>query len=385
MKIAVISTTGWGWGACEELWNAAAHDALDEGHQLWLSISPDLASAAQIAALRARGVTVSFNRPPLIGLGSRVARMLQYRLWKTPEYTPIHRMSPFRHLFHANPDVICLNQGGCYDAVVLDDWLAFLRESAIPYVVLCHGCADAAFPGADERPKIVEYFANARCVFFISDNNRRIAERQLGLRLTQAVTIQNPVNVSRRDAADWPAGPTAGMASVGRLDAAVKGQDMLLEVLGGAAWADRDWELRAYGRGPDQAFLERLARHYGIADRVRWMGYVQDVHALWAENQLGLMTSRRESGPLTLTEAMLCGRPVVATDVGLCRESIEEGKTGFLAEAATVESYGAALERAWQARAAWREMGQRAHAAALAMMDPDPGRTLLAHLKAVAA
>ena len=52
--------------------------------------------------------------------------------------------------------------------------------------------------------------------------------------------------------------------------------------------------------------------------------------------------------PLALVEAMLCGRTAVVTDVGGNAEWIEDGETGFVAEAATAKSFGAALkERGW--------------------------------------
>ncbi|MGH9844648.1 MAG: glycosyltransferase, partial [Blastocatellia bacterium] len=348
------------------------------------SISPDLSAAPKISSLRSRGAVLFYNRPPEVGLVSRFIRMCQWRLFRSPEYTPIHRMSPFRHVFHAKPDVICLNQGGCYDAVLLDDLQAFLTESNIPYLVLCHGGADSEFPGNEERERIIRYFSKASKVLFISENNLRLAERQLAMALGSARVINNPVNLSRLDVAAWPESSAVGIASVGRLQASIKGQDVLFEALSGATWRDRDWVLRLYGKGPDRSYLERLAQHYGIADRVHFMGQVDDVHALWADNHISVVSSRRESGPLTLIEAMLCGRPVVATDVGCGREWIEDSVTGFLAEVATAESLRGALERAWRAKNEWREMGQRGHQVALGKVDLRPGRTLLNLLKEAA-
>jgi hypothetical protein len=58
-------------------------------------------------------------------------------------------------------------------------------------------------------------------------------------------------------------------------------------------------------------------------------------------------------------------------------EWVEEGKTGFLAEAPTVHHLRFALERAWENRHRWAEMGEAARAACLAKRDPDPVGTLL--------
>ncbi len=51
---------------------------------------------------------------------------------------------------------------------------------------------------------------------------------------------------------------------------------------------------------------------------------------IWAANHLLVMPSRFEELPLAMVEAMLCARPVVATDVAGHKEIIEEGVTGFL-------------------------------------------------------
>jgi glycosyltransferase involved in cell wall biosynthesis len=74
---------------------------------------------------------------------------------------------------------------------------------------------------------------------------------------------------------------------------------------------------------------------------------------------------------------MLCGRPAVVTDVGGNAEWIAEPETGFVAEAPTAKSFGAALERAWQARDHWQKLGMQAHKEALRKFDPASGRSLL--------
>ena len=53
-----------------------------------------------------------------------------------------------------------------------------------------------------------------------------------------------------------------------------------------------------------------------------------------------MMCSAAEGKPLALTEAMVCGRPAVVTDVGGNAELIEDGITGFVAESAMRELVG---------------------------------------------
>ena len=174
------------------------------------------------------------------------------------------------------------------------------------------------------------------------------------------------------------------MACVGRLNVDDKGQEVLIECLACDPWRSRDWELRLYGKGRDDAYLKKLARHRGIAERVIFCGHVGDVHLIWRDNHLNVMASRNEGTPLALVEAMLCGRPSVVSDVGGNAEWVVEPRNGFIAEAPSVRSFGAALERAWTARADWKAIGKAAHHDALGLIDPTPGKSLLKLVTAAA-
>ena len=122
--------------------------------------------------------------------------------------------------------------------------------------------------------------------------------------------------------------------------------------------------------------MKTLARHYAIADRVEFCGYVDDIRSIWQANHLLVLPSRDEGTPLALVEAMLCGRPAVVTDVGGNAEWIDDGETGFVAEAPTARSFGAALERAWLANTQWQKMGARAQKSA-SRFDKSAGKSLL--------
>ena len=120
-----------------------------------------------------------------------------------------------------------------------------------------------------------------------------------------------------------------------------------------------------------------LAQHYAIANRVEFCGHVNDIRSIWQLNHLPALPSRGEGTPLALVEAMLCGRPAVVTDVGGNAEWIDDGQTGFVAEAATTRSFGRALERAWLVNAEWQKMGNKGREKAMARFDKSAGKSLL--------
>ncbi|MCY7273996.1 MAG: glycosyltransferase, partial [Phormidesmis sp. CAN_BIN44] len=81
--------------------------------------------------------------------------------------------------------------------------------------------------------------------------------------------------------------------------------------------------------------LERLAAELGVSDRVELRGWVENPRDHLAEFDVVAMPSRPEGFPLAMVEAMLAGRPVVATRVGSVPEAIIDGETGLLIKKTT--------------------------------------------------
>jgi glycosyltransferase involved in cell wall biosynthesis len=62
-----------------------------------------------------------------------------------------------------------------------------------------------------------------------------------------------------------------------------------------------------------------------------------------------------------MVEAMLCSRPIVATDIAGHAEIVEDGVTCFLADVPTPRAMAAALERFWAPHGGRRDRQSRAH------------------------
>jgi glycosyltransferase involved in cell wall biosynthesis len=348
-----------------------AHEALDQGHEIALVLKRWPQTPAPVRKLQSRGVKVFFRN---VNLSSRWSRAFE------------HLVHPFPSIIRWAPEAILINQAGLYDLMYRNDIQRLLKALDLPYTVVIQQVYEYQIPFGNEffRDRVADFCRNARRLAFVAEGNRKGAERQLGVDLPNSCIVRNPTNLDGNELAPWPTSSTALLVCAGRLDANDKGQDILLECLAADPWKSRDWELRLFGKGRDEPYLRKLARNRRIDDRVVFCGQVSDVRSIWRDNHLNVMASRCEGTPLALVEAMLCGRPSVVTDVGGNLEWVVEPRNGFTAEAGTVRSFGAALERAWAARGDWEAMGKAAHHDALGLIDPAPGKTLLELVTAAA-
>lgn len=379
MKIAVISMIREPWGGSEELWCAMAREALMEGHTIihlsfgFPSIHP------RLQELKAAGA-ILYQRPGYFpgGLSAwrRRGRMLANFIRNRID-------NPFRQVFRHRPDMVLYN-GTSYSISKEKLLLRAMERHKPGCCIICqlNTETDRGMDAAEKRI-VREAYERAHRVFFVSQRNRQMAERHLGCTIPNAVLVRNPVNMEPEGMIGFPPEGKVQMALVGNLITAHKGQDVLISVLREEKWRSRDWTLNIYGEGPDRAFLEALVDRCGLRDRVVFWGRISYVREIWKKNHLLLMPSHMEGMPLAIVEAMLCGRPCVATDVGGIGEWIEDDVSGFIAAGATASSLDGALERAWRQRRRWGEMGKNAYGKALGLYDPEPGKTLLASITAI--
>jgi glycosyltransferase involved in cell wall biosynthesis len=271
------------------------------------------------------------------------------------------------------PDAVLFSSGNTYEWLSAAAALQSLRNGGVPYAVVCQLNSEQHALDKGKRILARKLFSHAQWVAFVSEHNKRLAERQMGMSLEWAVIVKNPVNLKSLEEIPWPDGTSTVFASIARLDVKYKGQDTLFEVLSRPQWLDREWECRLFGKGPDLLYLSELAEYFGIARRIRFMGHVSDIRQAWKECHMLVLPSHAEGTPLALVEAMLCGRPAVVTDAGGNGEWIQEPVSGFFSEAATTYSFGLAMERAWQSRNNWKKMGDAARDFAIKNFEPRAG------------
>jgi glycosyltransferase involved in cell wall biosynthesis len=101
------------------------------------------------------------------------------------------------------------------------------------------------------------------------------------------------------------------------------------------------------GRGPEEAHLKAMARQLGVAHRVRFLGPVpqQRLAHVYSLADCLVLASEREGWPNVLLEAMACGTPVVASNVGGIPEVVRDGSVGVLMDEVSVDAVVRAVTR----------------------------------------
>ena len=127
-----------------------------------------------------------------------------------------------------------------------------------------------------------------------------------------------------------------------------------------------------FGQGVNRQSLESLAGKLGIQN-ISFEGQTSEVISIWRDHHALILPSRAEGMPLSLVEAMMCGRPGIVTNVGGNAEIVEDRVTGFLA-APVEDSLDAVLEEMWARRHDLREMGRLAATRIRELISPNPAQ-----------
>ena len=86
------------------------------------------------------------------------------------------------------------------------------------------------------------------------------------------------------------------------------------------------------GEGPLREAMEARRARSSVGERIRILGARDDVERILPVFDVFVLSSAHEGLPNVILEAMACGVPVVAPDVGGCVELVRQGVSGLLAE-----------------------------------------------------
>ncbi len=131
-----------------------------------------------------------------------------------------------------------------------------------------------------------------------------------------------------RASLDIPSG-TPLLGIVGRL-VPVKDHPTLFQALRFLGEGNGSPHLIVVGDGEQREGLEQLAHRLGLASRIHFLGWRDDLEAILGDLDVVICCSRNEGTPVALIEAMAAGVPVLSTDVGGVGDLVDHGRTGWL-------------------------------------------------------
>lgn len=370
----VFLSSHHGTGASESLWIETATRMAKQGWEVraavcWVKFSP-----VRVAALQEAGVKVHWLFQP--GLLWRLKRKLR------PSYQ--FHLREIRRLAGsaAETSLVLVSQGNDHSCL---PWLEACHDAGLKAAVVTHGISAGDWPSDHVAARLGVAFSRLCASFWVSRRNQFDFELQIGVHLPHGSLAWNPIKIPVGTLVPWPTSEEPWkIACVARMQARPKGHDLLLQALALPHWQARPLHVSFFGAGENQNGMERLADLLGIRDRVHFFGHVDNVENIWREHHMVAQPSRNEGMPMSLVEALMCGRPALVTDVAGHTELITDGVNGFVAEAPTVRHIDAALQRAWARREQWHEMGDTAAKQVRTWVPTDPIQTFADSLLAAA-
>jgi L-malate glycosyltransferase len=378
LKLAFVSYCGAPWGGCEVLWCATAKLALQQKHQVLVSVYDwGTQTHKNIKELETLGATMIYRKKFFPKLSERIARKLKNYFFSNNKITYLDYLEKF------NPHHILFSlSGGLELSSDLNNSMVFIKNTTLKFSVFYHSIG--LVPQSDiKQYKSFEVLANkAKNNFFTSSLQQNLFLKGIDTSNINSVILCHPLHNSclQANKEPFPKTEIANFAIVGSVVMRWKSHDILFEIFKLPKWQKRNFVLNIYGAGEDKVFLQYLAKKYEIEAKINFCGYEENPQNIWKKNHILLAPSRQDSGPIVVFEAMACKRAVVGSYMGAMPSYISTNSNGVLANGIMEHNFEEALEFAWQNKNNWEQWGINAKKTMDEMYDYNPQNTLLNYL-----
>lgn len=352
MKIAFFTLLrGRHWGGSENLWFKTARFALENGHQV-LIITEKTLEPQNINHLKELGAEIFYLENHLKGFKERLFQKFNSSFAEKKFLTELTTA-----INSFDPNLMVINQPGCYDIVFNKTIATFLELTDKKYVVCFHSYTQTNVLDHYRQNQMSSILKKAKACFFVAKKQAETIIKQLKVDLNNLAYIYNPLNLTSDAYIPYPTSTQINFAMVGSLDLDWKGHDIIINILSKPFWKNKNWTLDIFGAGPDQEKINDLIIANNLANRIVLRGQKKDIREIWSNHHILIMPSRVDAAPAVLLEAMACGRTAVCTDIGFVKDWIDDNINGFIAENHEINTFELALINAWEKINSWEEMG----------------------------
>ena len=222
-----------------------------------------------------------------------------------------------------------------------------LLPSSIPFSIFLHAGIDLYLNRVFLREKLLA----ANKIITCSDFNRSFIKTHFS-DIWNVLSSKVHVHYHGLDFTDFalkPGNRSSGkILAVGRIDE-WKGFDYLVRAIGELTERGLDCELELIGDGKETDSLKGLATRLGIADRIKFRGWVTpgEIPALMSQATIFVHPSSKlgDGVPNVIKEAMAIGIPVIGSDIAGIPELLRGGELGVLVPPRDVQALADAIQK----------------------------------------
>jgi len=155
-------------------------------------------------------------------------------------------------------------------------------------------------------------------IIVLTKTDAELYKKNLGL---ETKVIYNPVTITASGICNIE---SKTFLSVGRMSYKHKGFDILIKAFTLFCKSNKDWKLNIVGDGPEKENLEQLIKNCKMEERIKIFPFTQDIQKYYSEASVYILSSRWEGFPLVLMEALSFGLPIIASDIPVCKELLDD-------------------------------------------------------------
>jgi glycosyltransferase involved in cell wall biosynthesis len=373
MNIVFFTTCGYRWGGSEVLWTRTAKEALKNGHNVAISIFDFEEQHEKINELIHLGAVPYFRRRFYPKISKRIKKkVLNLFLSEEKKYTYNNELKDFL------PDHVFFNLAGGNEIVQDEkDLFIFIKQIKTPFSVFYHSNLNKNQLTNSQKENFRIVISKAKYNFFTSKFQIKLIEQEIGIQLKNSQILTHPLREIKKVEKNIEIATEVRMCIIGSIVFHWKGHDMLINVLSKSKWRNLLWVLNVYGEGANMQELKKLVIENGLNHKVNFHGYSNDINDVFASNDIVLIPSRKDSGPIVMFEAMLAALPVVGTFMGAMTDKIKTGENGVLANGVKEEDFEKAISFAWENHDNWEKWGKAGRNQMLMEYEFDPHIKLL--------
>lgn len=185
---------------------------------------------------------------------------------------------------------------------------------------------------------------------------------------SEFIVIPNGVETERFKPTVRPTNSKVKILFIGRLIPRKGFQRIIRALPRVRALTQEPFEVEVVGSGAARPDLDALAEELHVSDLIHYVGTVpyDKLEKSYQYADIFVLTSLSEGMPSVILEAMGCGLPIIASDVGGNNEIVREGDNGYLITGDDIELIAQRLAILINDRQLRERMGQRSRALALA-------------------